>query len=55
VPGYPFTPALVLVGSLAFLVAAIADNVLTGIGALLLIGLAAPAGWWFARKGAGPR
>jgi APA family basic amino acid/polyamine antiporter len=55
VPGYPFTPALVLLGSLAFLVAAIADNVRTGLGALLLIGLAAPAGWWFARKGAAPR
>ena len=51
VPGYPVTPALVLLGSLAFLVAAIADNVRTAIGALLLIGLAAPVGWWFARKG----
>ncbi len=55
VPGYPITPALVLLGSLAFLVAAIADNVRTGIGALLLIALAAPAGWWFARKGAAAR
>ena len=51
VPGYPVTPALVLLGSVAFLVAAISDNLRTGVAALLLIALAAPAGWWFARRG----
>ena len=48
--GYPYTAGLVLVGSVAFLVAAIADDPRSGLFAGLLTGLAAPVGWWASRR-----
>jgi APA family basic amino acid/polyamine antiporter len=48
-PFYPWATGFVFVGSIAFLVAAIADNRVTGFGALALIALAAPVGWWLGR------
>jgi amino acid transporter len=49
-PGFPWITGLVFAGSITFLVAAVADNVTTGIGALVLIGLAAPVGIWLTRR-----
>lgn len=49
-PGFPWITGLVFAGSITFLVAAVADNVTTGIGAFILIGLAAPVGMWLTRR-----
>ena len=51
--GYPWTTGLVLVGSVAFLIAAIVDDPRSGAFAAVLTGLAAPAAWWANRRARG--
>ena len=47
--GFPWTTGLVLLGSVLFLVAAVADDPRTGVFAAVLIAISAPASWWLNR------
>jgi len=47
--GFPWTTGLVLLGSVLFLVAAVADDPRSGAFAATLIAIAAPVSWWIAR------
>ena len=48
--GYPWTTGLVLLGSLVFLVAAVADDPRSGTFAAILIAISVPASWWISRR-----
>lgn len=48
--GYPWTTGLVLLGSVVFLVAAVMQDPRTGVFAVVLIGISAPASWWLSRR-----
>lgn len=50
VPLYPVVPGLALLGSLAFIVAALASDTLHSLWALALVGLSWPLYRWFRRK-----
>jgi basic amino acid/polyamine antiporter, APA family len=47
--GFPWATGLVLLGSVLFLVAAVAESPFSGGFAALLIAIAAPAYWWLSR------
>lgn len=47
--GFPWTTGLVLLGSVLFLVAAVADDPRSGAFAATLIAIAAPVSWWISR------
>jgi basic amino acid/polyamine antiporter, APA family len=47
--GFPWTTGLVLLGSVLFLVAAVVDDPLHAVFAVLLIAIAAPVYWWIIR------
>jgi APA family basic amino acid/polyamine antiporter len=44
--GFPFTTALVLIGSLAFLVAAVHDDLVSAVRSMALLAIALPAYGW---------
>jgi APA family basic amino acid/polyamine antiporter len=48
--GYPFSTAIVLLGSIAFLTAAIAEDPRSGLIAAALLASCAPAYLWTARR-----
>jgi APA family basic amino acid/polyamine antiporter len=48
--GYPWTTGLVLLGSVVFLVAAVADDPRSGAFAAILIAISVPASWWISRR-----
>ena len=47
--GYPWTTGIVLVGSLAFLIADVVQDPWTAVRAAVLLGIAAPVYWWMRR------
>jgi len=47
--GYPFTPAIALAGSVAFLAGAVAGDTKRSVYALLLLALSWPV-WWVSAK-----
>jgi len=48
--GYPVTTGLVLLGSVAFLVADVRQDPATAVRAAVLMGIAAPVYWWRGRR-----
>jgi APA family basic amino acid/polyamine antiporter len=48
--GFPVTTAIVLVGSLLFLMGAVIDDPRSGIVAAVLVGLCGPLYWWLRRR-----
>jgi APA family basic amino acid/polyamine antiporter len=50
VPGYPFSTAIVLLGSIAFLIAAIAEDPRSGLIAAIFLACCAPAYAWTVRR-----
>jgi basic amino acid/polyamine antiporter, APA family len=50
VPGYPFSTAIVLLGSIAFLIAAIAEDPRSGLIAAIFLACCAPAYAWTVRS-----
>ncbi|MCX7056296.1 MAG: amino acid permease, partial [Proteobacteria bacterium] len=50
--GYPWAAAIVLLGSVAFLFAALADDPRSGWFAVRMVLVAAVLGWWLNRRGA---
>jgi APA family basic amino acid/polyamine antiporter len=52
--GYPWTTGLLLLGSVLFLIAAVADDPRSGAFAAILIAISAPASWWISRHRRAP-
>ncbi len=48
--GYPWTTGLVLLGSVAFLIADVQEDRVSAVRALVLLGVALPVYWWMRRR-----